>query len=57
MTHSEMYILRILHECEVMIKKNLSQGSQFGIMRDRFEDQFLPLMIDSFSCTPMDANT
>ena len=24
---------------------------------DRFEDQYLTLMIDSFSCTPMGANT
>ena len=60
-------IIRIFHECEVLIE-NLSQGSQFGITRlrrvmpncdprDRFVDQYLKLRIDSFSCTPMGANT
>ena len=52
-----MKIIRILHECEVLKEK--SQGSQFGITwlcrvmlncdpRDRFLDQYLTLMIDSF---------
>ena len=71
--HSEN--IRILHGCEVLIEKKLSQGSQFGITRhrlgvtrlrrvvlnsdprDRFVDQFRTLMIDSFSCTPMGADT
>ena len=59
-------IIRILHECEALME-NLSLGSRFGITRlrrmmpnsdprDRFVDQYLKLMIDSFSCTPVGAD-
>ena len=55
---SEKQTIRIYHDCEVLIE-NLSRGLQFGIMslcrvmpylepRDRFLDQYLTLMIDSF---------
>ena len=58
--------IRILHECEVLIEKSVPRV--IGItrlcrvmpncdLRDRFVDQYLKLIIDSFSCTPMGADT
>ena len=57
---------RIFHECEVLIEKSVSRVTVWHhealpsdaklYPRDRFLDQYLTLMIDSFSCTPMGIN-
>ena len=59
-------IIRILHECEVLIEKSVPRDTVWHHEaplsdakldpRDRFADQYLKLMIDSFSCTPMGAD-
>ena len=54
-----------LHECEVLIEKSVLKVTVWhheAVMpncdpRDRFLDQYLTLMIDSFSCTPMGVDT
>ena len=60
-------IISILHECEVLIEKSVpwvivwhqeAPPSDANCdPRDRFVDRYLKLMTDSFSCTPMGANT
>ena len=48
-------IIRILHECEVLIENSVPRVTVWhheAPPRDRFVDQYLKLMIDSFSCTP-----
>ena len=51
-------IIRILHECEVLIEKSVPRVTVWHheAPRDRFVDQYLKLMIDYFSCTPMSAD-
>ena len=57
-------IITILHECEVLIYKSVARVTVWHHKallncdrRDRFIDQYLTLMIDSFSCTPMGTDT
>ena len=56
--------IRIYHECEVLIEKSVPRVTVWlcRVMpncdpRDRFVNQYLKLMIYSFSCTPMGADT
>ena len=60
-------IIRIFHECEVLIDKSVLRVTVWHhealpsdaklYPRDRFLDQYLTIMIDSFSCTPMGIDT
>ena len=60
-------IIRIFHECEVLIEKSVPRVTvwQHKVLtsiaklypRARFLDQYLTLMIDSCSCTPMGIDT
>ena len=54
-------IIRILHECDVLIEKYVPRVTvwhhEAKCMRDIFVNQHRTLIIDSFSCTPMGADT